>query len=403
MIKGKDFVFTGLQPWDIALGSNAKDIAAEVSADNRVLYISTPLDYLTYKGKGGESRQDILHRRRVVNGELPVLRRLSGTMWTLDFPFTLFPVNKLPDGLIFDFFNYRNNKRMYKFVNNILKELEFKDYILFIDNDVYRSLHAPALLKPAFSVYYRRDNLVSPYWKDHVGRIEPKICAACDMVAANSIYLADMVRPYNPKAYDVGQGLDLSDYNPERTYPVPEDMKHIPGPVVGYAGWITSLRLDAGLLYEVARTMPEVSFVMVGSEDEYFSKHRLHSLKNVYFLGLKQSGEIPDYIAAFDICMNPQLVNEITKGNYPRKIDEYLSLGKRVIATRTPAMEMFAPYVWNCDGAAEYIRAIREALDDHSAERVQKRIAFAQTHTWKNSVTKIYSHIQDNISLKQRI
>lgn len=400
MIKGRDFVFTGLQPWDIALGSNAKDIAVEVSADNRVLYISTPLDYLTYKGKGGENRQDILHRRKVVNGELPVLRRLSGSLWTLDFPFTLFPVNRLPDGFIFDFFNYRNNKRMYTYAAKILKELGFKDYILFIDNDVYRSLHAPAMLKPAFSLYYRRDNLVSPYWKDHVGRIEPKICAACDMVAANSIYLADMVRPYNPKAYDVGQGLDLSDYNPDRNYPVPEDMQNIPGPVVGYAGWITSLRLDADLIYEVAHAMPDLSFVMVGSEDEYFAKHRLHALPNVYFPGLKQSGEIPRYIAAFDICMNPQLINEITRGNYPRKIDEYLSLGKRVIATRTPAMEMFAPYVWNCKGAAEYICAIREALTDHSQVRAGERIAFAQTHTWKNSVAKIYSHIRDNMALK---
>ena len=43
MITGKDFVFTGLQPWDIPIGSNARDIALEVSKHNRVLYVNTTL------------------------------------------------------------------------------------------------------------------------------------------------------------------------------------------------------------------------------------------------------------------------------------------------------------------------------------------------------------------------
>ena len=51
MITGKDFVFTGLQPWDLQIGSNAKDIALEISKHNRVLYINTPLDKKTYLGK----------------------------------------------------------------------------------------------------------------------------------------------------------------------------------------------------------------------------------------------------------------------------------------------------------------------------------------------------------------
>ena len=52
MITGKDFVFTGLQPWDIPIGSNARDIALEVSKHNRVLYVNTPLDKKTYKKIG---------------------------------------------------------------------------------------------------------------------------------------------------------------------------------------------------------------------------------------------------------------------------------------------------------------------------------------------------------------
>ena len=42
MITGRDFIITGLQPWNIAIGSNAKDIAREIAKNNRVLYVNTP-------------------------------------------------------------------------------------------------------------------------------------------------------------------------------------------------------------------------------------------------------------------------------------------------------------------------------------------------------------------------
>ncbi len=394
MIAGRDFIFTGLQPWDIPIGFNAKDIAMEISRNNRVLYINTPLDIKTYYT--GRDTPDNIQRKNVIRKRLPALRRISSSLWVLDLPFAILPINFLPDGFIFDFFNYLNNRKIYSYVKKVIKKLDFKDYILFIDNDVYRSFYARKMLRPAMSVYYRRDNLATGFWLRHISRLEPQLCAGSDIVVANSAHLADMVRMYNPKAYDVGQGLDLSDYDPDKNYTIPEDIKNIPAPVVGYAGWITSLRLDADLLYDVAAAMPEISFVMVGSEDGYFAGHKLHTLGNVYFLGLKVAKQIPGYIAAFDICINPQLDNEITVGNYPRKIDEYLSLGKRVVATKTRAMEMFGAYVRNCTGADEYIKAIKEALGDNSAERAAAGIAFARTHTWENSVKKIYSHIAEN-------
>jgi hypothetical protein len=36
-----------------------------------------------------------------------------------------------------------------------------------------------------------------------------------------------------------------------------------------------------------------------------------------------------------------QLSNNLTIGNYPRKIDEYLAMGKPIVATSTKTMQMF--------------------------------------------------------------
>ena len=195
MITGKDFVFTGLQPWDLQIGSNAKDIALEISKHNRVLYINTPLDKKTYLGK--QQNPEIVQRRKVVQKQTPMIRQINQNLWVLDYPFTIWPVNFLPDGFLFDLINKINNKKMYSFVLKILNQLHFNDYILFIDNDIYRSFYATTYLHPLVSIYYRRDNLVNPFWKKHAGRLEPLLCKQVHLIATNSIYLAEAVKIYN--------------------------------------------------------------------------------------------------------------------------------------------------------------------------------------------------------------
>lgn len=398
MITGKQFVFAGMQPWDITIGSNAKDIALEISKLNQVLYINTPLDIKTYMSS--ESSPETIQRKKVIKKMLPVLRQINPNLWVLDYPFSIWPVNFLPDGYLFDLVNKINNRKMYQYVNRILDQLSFKDYILFIDNDVYRSFYAKDILKPSLSVYYRRDNLTGPYWNKHKPRLEPLLCKKSDLIIANSIQLANAVKSYNSHSYDAGQGVDLKNYDTELLHPVPADIKQIVKPIIGYVGYITSLRLDADLLYNIAKERPRYSFVMVGEEDEYFKKHKLHQLPNVYFQGIKKPIDTIDYMANFDVCINPQLINEMTIGNYPRKIDEYLALGKPVVATRTETMEIFDNYVWNCIGSDEYINAIDQALKSSDPETINNRIQFAHTHTWANSVNKIYSFIQHFIILK---
>lgn len=391
MIAGKDFVFTGLQPWDIPIGSNAKDIALEISKKNRVLYINTPLDKKTYRNKS--KAPDIIHRQNTVDGKNPCLRQINQNLWVLDYPFTVWPINFLPDGKLFDLANKANNTKMYSFVKEILRQLKFNEYILFIDNDIYRSFYATDLLKPVYSIYYRRDNLTSAYWRKHAPRLEPLLCGKCDLVATNSPQLAEAVSTYNSHTNDIGQGLDLSKYDHKINYILPSDMINIPRPIIGYVGWITDRRLDANLIYEVAKQCPSYSFVMVGGEDEYFKTHKLHTLNNVIFLGEKPQASIPSYVAHFDVCMNPQKINHITIGNYPRKIDEYLALGKPVVATQTKTMSIFEDHVWNCNDTTEYVKAIHAALQTNNQTLIKQRIRFAHMHTWENSVNKLYSFI----------
>jgi glycosyltransferase involved in cell wall biosynthesis len=98
-------------------------------------------------------------------------------------------------------------------------------------------------------------------------------------------------------------------------------------------------------------------------------------------------------MSSLQVCLNPQKLNEITNGNYPRKVDEYLALGKPVIATKTATMEIFKDHAFLCSGASEYLVAIDKALQDITEEKNNERILFAQSHSWKNNVDKLFKYI----------
>ena len=175
--------------------------------------------------------------------------------------------------------------------------------------------------------------------------------------------------------------------------PIPIDIQQLKKPIIGYVGALQSIRLNISLLVGIAKQCPEWSIVLVGPEDEVFKTSELHQLTNIHFLGSKPPAELPNYIHAFDVCLNPQLVNQVTIGNYPRKIDEYLAMGKPIVATATEAMTIFQDYTYLGNSIEDYIRLIAKALTEDKATLRAARQNFAASHTWENNVKEIYKAI----------
>jgi glycosyltransferase involved in cell wall biosynthesis len=291
---------------------------------------------------------------------------------------------------LYDFINKSNNRRLAEKINKTIQQLSFKDVILINDNDFFRGVYLKKMILACSKyIFYIRDFLtIQPYFKKHGERLEKKVIQSSDIVIANSAYLANYARQWNSNSYDIGQGCDFDGYL-VKNLPLPGDMLNIPKPIVGYSGAITSMRLDDGIIQHIAQHVPACSIVLVGREDSFFEKSKLKKYKNIYFLGSKSPEKVPEYIYHFDICINPQLVNQLTIGNYPRKIDEYLAMGKPVVATSTEAMDMFKEYVYLCSDKEDYVKKINSILSDQDAfeeEQKKRRIGFALSHTWENSI-----------------
>jgi glycosyltransferase involved in cell wall biosynthesis len=392
-MKGKDIIITGLQPWDVEIGSNCKNIALEFAKNNRVLYVNAPLDRLTAIREKNDPKT--IKRKKVLKGEIPDLTQIQENLWELNPRTMLESISRLGIDWLFDVLNKINNKRLAKQISSAIDRLKFKNIILFNDSDMFRSFYLKKLLPIDFEIYYTRDNLIAvDFWKKQGIRIEAEYMRKADLVCGNSTYLTSLAKKFNKNSFYVGQGCDLTIFDENLINEIPDDIKNIKKPIIGYIGALVALRLDIEIIEYLAKQKPEWSIVLVGPEDEAFKKSILHEYKNVHFLGGKNPNELPSYLYAFDVAINPQIVNEVTIGNYPRKIDEYLAMGKPTVATKTEAMSVFADYTYLAENKEEYLQMIEIALKDNSSEKKQKMIEFARSHSWENSVNEIYKAIE---------
>lgn len=398
-MENRDIVVVGLQPYDSLIGSNCINIANEFSRKNRVLYVNYAFDRASLKRE--KDLPNVKKRIQMRRTKAENLIQESDNLWSF-YPDTLLEsVNWIPFTTAFRIANFINNRRFASEIKKAINRLGFKDFLLFNDSDMFRSYHLKNMLHPACSVYYTRDNMMSvAYWRKHGQYLEAELMRRSDLVCANSTYLRDEATKHNPHSFYVGQGCDLSAFNPEMNHPIPSELSAIQRPIIGYIGALYALRLDLDIIRLISRNHPEWSVVLIGPEDEAFKNSDLHVMPNVHFLGLKPGNTLPSYLAHFDVAINPQALNEVTIGNYPRKIDEYLAMGKPVVATATRAMDIFRDHTYLAAHKEDYPTLIRKALNEDQEELRKDRITFARSHSWENSVQAIYDaihHVKPNL------
>lgn len=387
-MKNQNIIMLCQQSWDLGIDTSARNLAKELAQQNRVLYVNTPLNILTmlreYQKPGTRARIP-----RLLSPRSP--EKAEPNLWVYTPDLFELSANWLASRPLFTALNRMNSQLLANSIRRAARAIGFDSYTLLQDGLIFQGLELSRLLQPQQFIYYLRDYMIAvPYFQRHGPWAEAALIRQADIVVTNSDYLNNYAQQYNPRCYNIGQGCVLTRYQADISYPLPADLTAVPSPRIGFTGYLTSLRLDAELLLTIARQRPDWSLVLVGPQDEAFETSALHSLPNVFFLGNKTPDELPAYVYQFDVCINPQVVNEITVGNYPLKVDEYLAMGRPVVATYTPAMEMFAPYVYLPQSFADWLLLLEQALVEAGPGSAADRIAFARSHTWAASAKALY-------------
>ncbi|BDS15585.1 glycosyltransferase [Aureispira anguillae] len=385
MLKNKTIVIFSLQPWDIKIGSNCKNIALELAKNNRVIYVNRPLDRISWLRRKKDTITQ--NRMNVLKGRKEAVEQIDKNLWVLTPTIVMESVQWINSSFVFQSLTERNSRRLAQNIKHYLDQLEVDEFILFNDSAMFQGINLKKFLQPKLFIYYIRDYLIAqPYFKKHGPDIEQQLIKQADLVVTNSTYLADYAKKYNANSFFIGQGCDLEMFQPQQIKSIPPSLQNIPQPIIGYVGSLTAKRLDINLLVYLAKHNPKWSIVLVGGEDEEFRNSELHHLSNVYFLGFQKPETLPQFIHGFDVCINPQVLNQLSIGNYPRKIDEYLAMGKPVVATKTEGMMMFKDYVYLAENKEQFEKGIHDLLKNNTKELYHQRINFAQSHSWENSI-----------------
>lgn len=153
------------------------------------------------------------------------------------------------------------------------------------------------------------------------------------------------------------------------------------GPVVGYIGALYEW-IDVGLVAEVARLMPDASFLLVGPADSPGRTAPLRGLPNVEVRGRVPYDDVPALVAACDVCIIP--MTGVGRGANPVKLYEYFAAGKPVITTPMTEIEPFEAdgLAAGAANAPAFASALRRAVAEDSEDRRRRRRDVARANSW---------------------
>ncbi len=385
-----DFLSFSMNSWE-DLWQSRHQVMSRLARDHKVLFVSPPF-YV----------HDVLSRSR--RATLPK----SGLLQRENNLHTLVPPKWLFENHRFDALNRFSAYLRELQVHRILRNLGFHDVVLFLWNPRYADL--PGRFSEKVSCYYVDEEFTSYYdlskeEKQSIRKKEDALLERVDLVFANGSALLEQKSSFG-NAFNVPMGVDFDLFSkallPETA--VSPDLAALPSPRIGYVGNVND-KVDFELLYNLACRRKSWSIVLVGPvsiRTPEFAAHfeKLKTLPNVFHLGFKPIGELPNYVKGLDVCLMCYRTDGWAYFGYPLKLHEYLAGGKPVVSSDLPSIREFDGLIRIVHTDDEWMKAIELSLSDNESDTVQKRVRVASQNTWDERVRVIEEAIARKMSEK---
>ncbi len=227
--------------------------------------------------------------------------------------------------------------------------------------------------------------------------LEARLAVASNLVICCSAPLYERKKSLNPKTFMVRHGVDVAHFRKalDSTLPIPEDLAQIPEPRVGFFGLIAEW-IDQELMGQVARLMPDVSFVYIGKAAADTSMLQ-DGNPNVYLLGHRSYDLLPGYARGFAAAVLPFARGELADSANPLKLREYLAAGLPVVSTGIPEAVALEPAVSTADQAAPFVGHLRRILGE-SVGPSMERSRLMDNEDWEHKFSQIISYLAPHLS-----
>lgn len=290
----------------------------------------------------------------------------------------IFPINFLKSPKIYDTVNSVNVFFIKKCILNAMHTLGMVSPTVVnafnpsIGNLLANELHESKL------IYYCYDDIGAATWANRHGeRLEQAFLKKADTVIVTSQGLLNKKSVHNARCFLIKNGVDYDLFSQKSDKKLPfyfEKNKKI----IGYLGSVDE-RLDYDLLEKLISETPQYQYIFVGRVTKTTYEKRLQAFPNVALLGSQPPTSLPAWVQNFDVCLIPFVKNELTKGIYPLKINEYLAAGKPVVTTRFADLSDFETVVSIADDNDAFIKLVQTNFLETDTTQLKH---FAVQNSW---------------------
>ena len=398
----QDVVFFSLFRTDNPYSSISLSMAKALAKSVRVLYVNHPYslkDIFSGLIKGDSMlRKRIWHLLRFRN-RYERLDAIPENFIAVTPPPTL-PINWLPPGKIYDFFQGLNNGIILRAIQRAAKREGFHNYLYINCYDPFYAGWLPPEMGAQTCIYHCIDDITqNAYTAKHGARLENEACQHADLTFVTSTNLNRLKNPFARRIQNYFNAAEVSIFQKVLTekYPRPAELEGRQGKVIGFIGNLDELRIDYPLLHKIALRFPQHTLLLVGPlNSPEPARIGMDELPNVVFAGSRKLEALPPLLQHMDCVLIPFLCNTLTFSIYPLKINEYLAAGKPVVSSSfSEDIRTFAHCTYLAADHEAFLEKIELALVEDDPEMVRARVEVANGNTWEARIEMLWRIISE--------
>ena len=387
MITNQDIICLSSQDWNDLWTRKQRFMQRFARQGNRVLYIEAQASLASV----GVLRADW---RRVFRW-IPGPRRVQENLYVATLPLVL-PGFQMSIGI-----NTLNNAFLLSLLRHWIKRLDFRRPVLWTYNP-----HSEGLVGKVgeqLAVYECVDELSAAKGlvrRTVVQELEGRLIKKVDVVIVTHENLYRSKESLAREIHLIPNGAEVEHFRkaclPDT--PVAAEMRKIPRPIVGFLGTI-QYWIDMDLLRFLALARPDWSFALIGPIGRLAQISKIEKLPNIYLLGRKRYEDLPSYLKAFDVCLNPYVLDETAMNCSPLKLYEYLATGKPVVSVDMPEARKFDGLISVGHSYSEILHLLDEAVKSKRTDpgMAASRIDAVKEHSWDHRFAQLEKALEQQL------